>query len=330
MKSLLLSLLIIAPIVGSCNKTQPVVETKNTPSKPEFKAYQILAHNPTNVNFSPITLQQLATLLKLDQISGSLTEKQESKNFSTANSVWTKSKKHPLKPKEINDWIVKNSCGNFTEFYEKMEPKTNTIMLSSLCFHGKFLHSFDSKNTIPAHFQSSPYGSSGIKLMRKTGDFRYFEDESAQWLELPLQNSSIVMWLALPRKKFELNKIEGKISTEYLSTVEKGLKDHQVEVSIPKFQLNQKLSIKDLLMQLGAEFDSRSGRSNFTEIAQIASFNMNELGINAEEENGTKSEKESSGFSLRSNKFEAVQPFLVVIKNINPDEIILLGRVYKP
>ena len=328
MKALLLFLFIIVPTLGSCNKTQPVVETKTTLSKPEFKAYQILAHNPSNVNFSPIVLKQTAALLKLDQISGSLSEKQESPSFTFANSIWTKSKKHTLNQKEMNEWIVKNSCGKFTEFYEKIEAKTNTIMLSALCFQGKFLHPFNNQDTVPAHFQSSPYGSSTIKMMKKIGHFRYFEDESAQWLELPFQNSSVVMWLALPLKKFELNKIEEKMNFDYLSGIEKGLKDHQVEMSIPRFLLNQKLVLKDLLMQIGADFDSRSGRNNFSDISQITSFEMNEQGINAEDQGEIKSEKE--GFGLGTKKFNAVQPFMVLLKNTNPDEIILLGRVYKP
>ena len=124
--------------------------------------------------------------------------------------------------------------------------------------------------------------------------------------------------------------VKEKINPEFISKLDKNFKKERVEVAIPKFQINQKLSIKDLFLELGIDFDKTISKINFSEMVQIAPLEINEQGINSSIAPDTNSKKENFDFSFSTKKFTATQPFLVLLKNTKSNEIVLLGRVYKP
>lgn len=319
------ALFLVVFSLSACKKNQSSSAVPSpTPQKNEpitaqnisFKVYQTLAKNPVNFNFSPLVLKNIASLLSSELVENKKSILEELFQFSSPSAK-------PL------DYTLSNSMSG-------SNPKR--VLLSTLAFHGRFSSPFKAENTILTHFQSSPHESSTIKIMRQKKSFHYFEDESSKWIELSFSDSSIVMWLALPKKRFELGNVEERLTSDYLNAVGKGLKSQTTEIVLPLFNFGEKLSVKDVLTFAGLDFafqkqnfqkKSEFSKFNFSEISQVANFSINESGMNISNEPWV-DPKDGSSFSILPKKFYADEPFLFILKNKKTGELLLLGRVYKP
>lgn len=319
------------------------------PQNGPFMVYQILAKSPQNVNFFPSTLKNAATILhqeaessnkkKFEPFMGNPASAERSDHYQTATSVWLKERRRALSAEALNQWITKNTCGTFTDQYREMNPKTSSVVLSAFCFQGKWAKPFLKSDSTLAHFQSSPHLTETATMMRKESTYRYFEDENSQWLELTFQNSPVALWLALPKKRFDLQKTEANLGLDYLKLVGDKMEKEKVDVVLPKVKLSQKLSLIEVMNLVGGDFafnksayakSSKFFKSGISEVSQISAFNIDENGVNFEDSVATESKDESTISLFRSKKFHADQPFLAILKNLKSDELLLLGKVHQP
>ncbi len=272
-----------------------------------------------------------------------------------ANSLWAKEPKRilpefqnavkkmgasiePLNLKQINEWVSEGTRGKITRILDKLDPSISLIALNAIYFKAQWLTPFKKEATILAHFQSSPYGTTTTPMMKMKHHFRYMEDEVSQWIELPYLNSPFVLLAALPKKRFELNALEQKLSNDYVKGIEAKMKDETVDLVLPKFKFDEKASLKSLMSHAG--FGGLFEKGVFTQIAKSSDFRIsdviqatalevNEQGTEAAAATAIAMEKSSFSMGL-TKKFYADQPFIFMLKNTKSNEIYFLGRLYQP
>lgn len=283
------------------------------------------------------------------------------KDFSTqleiANSAWFKDVKSinaefknsvkelhadsfKISAKEMNSWVSDRTHGKIAKLFDQVDPETLAIFVNTIYFKAPWLFPFEKKNTALAVFTSSKHLTLKVPTMHAQNHVQYYEDENAQWVELPYHDSDFVMRLALPIKKFDLRKVEEQLSQEYLSKVASKQTGTLVTLSIPKFKFNQQVSLKNLFTSAGygdlfavrpGDFAKISKSSGFkiADVIQATAIEVDEVGTEAAAATAVVMEGTSLSLS-RPKVFNADQPFLFVLQNKKTSEIYFMGRVTDP
>ena len=100
--------------------------------------------------------------------------------------------------------------------------------------------------------------------------FPYYENDELQVLELPYKRQELSMFIVLPRERSGLTNLESTLTEQRLNELISGVQSRQVEVSIPKWKLTQKLPLKKVLKKMGmtkmfsdsADLSGITGRRN--------------------------------------------------------------------
>lgn len=288
-----------------------------------------------------------------------MTSIQKNKNSSTklqlSNSVWFKDvstiEKDYLKEitslnvstgtldlKMMNDWAAKATQGKITKIIDAITPEMFAVFINAIYFKADWNIPFIKTETRMENFSSSKTTSLKVPMMHQLYDHPYHEDQNAQWLKLSYKDSPFVMYLALPKKRFALYTVEQKLSDDYLLKIEKAMRSKKIQISLPKFKFEQKISLKQTMQDIGLEklFDklnytrlSKNPELSISEIVQATSITVDEKGTEAA---AVTAISVLTGMAPPQNPtpFIADQPFLFILKNESTGEIYFMGRVMKP
>lgn len=184
-------------------------------------------------------------------------------------------------------------------------------------------------------FRTENNKSIDVDMMVATATLRLAEFETLQVLELPYVGGAYSAILLLPTGRENLQKLEEKLTTGNLSQWLDGL-DTPVDVyiEIPPFQLSNLLPLKEALgrmkMPLAFTMDAdfshiAEQRLRISEIAHAAYVDFNEKGTTVA--GGTKAVVVGAG---SRRQFQAVRPFLFLIRENRQGTIVFMGRIANP
>ena len=141
----------------------------------------------------------------------------------------------------INGWISDQTNGliqNTIDSCDFVAALVNTIY-----FKGEFFEPFDPEDTYQQDFTDADGNVQQIDFMHQTGDFRYYEDETMQMLELPYKGDSC-LYIVLPDMPLTQARLDAAMD---------GLTERYVSVSMPKFTVAFNMDLKDALADMGMD-----------------------------------------------------------------------------
>ena len=245
---------------------------------------------------------------------------------------------------EVNKWVEKQTKDKIGDLIPKgmFTADTRLALVNAIYFKGSWMKKFDPNTTQPGDFQVTPSKKVSVPMMYQSDKFKYFESQNldCQMVELPYAGEKMSMIVLLPNKVDGLSKLEESLSFEQLDTAINHLKtawSEDVEVTLPKFKLAEKFSLKDVLSQMGATDMFNPARADFTgicggnlyvsEVVHKAFVDVNEEGTEAAAATGI-------GIMLMSMPmnpiFRADHPFLFLIHHNETGAILFLGRMATP
>lgn len=250
---------------------------------------------------------------------------------------------------EILDYFTKRGR---TDFGKKAVPQTMFVNNVRLDAHWEIPFSVFTKSSfyiprqagIPAKVIQASY----MGFMPDEHQFNYFNDQEnkCQFIELnygkadrlgdmwdPFYNpADISMVIALPYKGIALQKLEEKLSMDKVKYWLSRMRQTNIDVSIPKFNLSRFINAAKLFQKLGIQdFHSKSAdQSNpwmFRSVWQGASLAASGPGTNSED-----SPVVLSIVLLSKPKqiFHADHPFVFLVRDKASDTILYIGRVVNP
>lgn len=331
-----------------------------------FQLYRLLASNPENVSFSPLSFKSAFSLL-YPGTEGS-TKKMYERIFGfdekslapppsiTKNSLWVKNPKNVLEDfkeslkaqnaelfkinvDEMNEWVQLATQNKILKSFDKSVSNQQVVAVSTLYFKQKWATPFEPKNTSYDLFRSNPSLSLKVPTLHGKQKTLYHEDDLSTWVELRYENSPVGMLFALPKKHFDLRAVEEKLSTDYLNTIISKLSEREVTLAIPKFKFERKESFKELLTNAGyGELFTKANYSQIFEgkapvgisdVVQGTFIEVDEAGTEAAATSATLMEGHAQKILL-SKSFIADEPFLFMVRNNDTKEFYWIGRVYRP
>lgn len=175
--------------------------------------------------------------------------------------------------KTINTWVEKETKAMIKKLFNPadLDPNTMVALCSALHFKGKWQFPFD--KPFEEVFKLNEKDTQKATFMRVKSKFAFSYDEElrCQVVELPYTNDS-QMILAVPATYGGLGELEAKLTHERLSSLIKKFDrsgDDEVQVTMPKFTLEQSIDLKEVLEKMGVKRIFDSATNPLSELSHV-------------------------------------------------------------
>lgn len=236
----------------------------------------------------------------------------------------------------INQWCADKTNQLIKRPLDRISDDAMLYLINAIYFKGIWRNQFDKKNTREANFTTVDSKEVKVNMMNQTANFGYYQDELAQYLDMPYGNKSFSMTVILPH--------EGKTTADILEQLDRPAWEsivsnltastRKVIVSFPRFQIQAKYELKQPLMNMGMTKAFDAMQADFSEIADrdlvISSIlhstycEVDEVGTEAAAV--TIIEVELTSAPMHP-VFNANRPFVFVIRENSTGVILFMGKM---
>ena len=265
----------------------------------------------------------------------SLMDKYYSGDFKTLNFAETEESRAA-----INHWVADKTAGKIPQLLQPgdINALTRLVLTNAVYFKGDWTTPFDQSYTQPAPFAAGTGTKKQVPMMHQTGYLGYAQVGDLQALELPYRGDQLSMLILLPRA--DAPDPWADFTWEKLQPVRAQMHGTRVEVFLPRFKVEERLSLGQTLSGMGmrdafergaADFSGITGRKEWSISAVVhqAVIEVNEKGTEAAAATGvvaTLAAMRPSGPAV----FRADHPFLYMIIHKPSDSILFMGLLSDP
>lgn len=238
--------------------------------------------------------------------------------------------------KKINIWVSKKTLNMIKSIVDNdiINENTRLVLTNAIYFNALWDISFDETKTKKEKFfikkdENGKLVSKEVSMMSVSGKYNYAEYKGYKLIEIPYKNNKYSFYAILP-KDFSF---ENVFQLYFLGELMKKRKSTFVEVHIPSFEIESKIDLKKVLINLGfksvfsndADLSKINGRKDLkvSSIIQKAKLVVKEKGTEA-------SAATSVAIAVKSAKpynkvFYANRPFIFFIIDNTTKAILFIG-----
>ena len=237
----------------------------------------------------------------------------------------------------INNWASNNTNGLIEKVIDSTKPEDLMYLLNAIYFKGIWTSEFKKNNTNKKPFTLEDGATVNVDMMSQTDKFNYKEDENLQLVELPYGNSAFSMLVLLPKDEKNLLDVVGALSgSDYWAGLKSGLREHEVELYIPKFKTEYSKKLNKVLsdMGMGLAFTNEADFSGMTDTSAKIDFVKQNTYISVDEVGTEAAAVTTVGVVMTSMPaqpqkvvFNANKPFIYVIQENSTGSILFTGIV---
>jgi serpin B len=241
----------------------------------------------------------------------------------------------------INAWVSEQTSGKIQDLFSpgSLPQSTVLVLTNAIYFKADWESPFSENGSALGDFhvpnQTDP---AQRMMMHEHGSFPIMHGDEFDALELPYKGGKMGMLIVLPKSNDGLKALETKLSGDFLNRVVAGLEPRFVQVSIPKFTMSWRNSLKGALESMGirrafsAEADfsgiGGNGRLFISDVVQKAYISVDEKGTEAAAATGVI--MRPTAIPMPQGVFIADHPFLFLIRDRESGAILFAGRVVDP
>ncbi|XP_009557479.2 protein Z-dependent protease inhibitor [Cuculus canorus] len=236
----------------------------------------------------------------------------------------------------INQNINKRTKGKIPELFEELDHHNKLLLVDYIVFKGKWVYPFNSKFTEMETFHINKYRSVQVPMMFKTDKVNATFDENLRCtvIKLPYKGKAHML-IVIPEKEGDYISLEDHLTTELVESWLGNMKIRKLDISIPKFKLEQKYKMKKLLYSLGIKnlFTRTADLSHLMDQGCIAVSQVVQKAVIEVDEEGTEATA-ASGSEIIAFTVPPVikvnRPFLFMIFEETFKTLLFIGRVVDP
>jgi len=240
----------------------------------------------------------------------------------------------------INHSVAEKTAGKIPQLLHPgdITALTRLVLTNAVYFKGSWNTPFAASLTKPETFTTGAGTKKQVPMMHRTGRLTYAQSSDLQMLDLPYRGNELSLLILLPRAGAP--DPWSNFTWENLQQLRKQMVETKVILSLPKFKVEERLSLAPRLSEMGmpeafsrtANFSGITGESGWHISAVIhdAVIDVNEKGTEAAAATGTV----ILGLAVRRESepviFRADHPFLYMIVHKPSDSILFMGRLADP
>jgi serpin B len=238
--------------------------------------------------------------------------------------------------KAINGWVGEQTEGRIPDLLPEnsVSPATVLVLVNAVYFKAAWASPFNATRTESGVFHA---GSGDVSVPMMTGDplrASYLEGEGFQAAALPYRGQTFDMVIVLPEEgKFD--EIEGQLDGPLLNVILGSLRTSQISVTMPRFEIRTRATMNQILQELGMK-DAFAGTADFSGIDGMRdlylSIVQHEAFVRVDEAGTEAGAATAGGIDLVALPTRVVvdRPFLFLIRDVETNTILFLGRVMNP
>lgn len=245
---------------------------------------------------------------------------------------------------QINDWVEDQTEERIKDIVPPGAITRETLMViaNAIYFNASWLRPFNERQTQDESFTTLEGEQVTVPMMRQTETFLYAEGDDYQALELPYFGNDTAMLVILPEAG-RFSDVEDRLDTDLLNEITDALSGNRVEVYLPGFEYEFRLSLTSTLREMGMTDAFDDGRADFTgmigETAEQTLFISDALhkAFIKVDEAGTEAAaatvlimQATGGAITQPIEFRADRPFIFAIRDRVTGSVLFLGRVVSP
>ena len=173
--------------------------------------------------------------------------------------------------KVINSWIEDNTNKKIKDCVSELDNLFLLVLVNAVYFKGSWENPFDSYLTQPRDFYLSPNNSKKIDFMNQKTDVCYLRGSAATYISLKYKGTSLQFVVGLPDSHGNFDQVQ---MSEVYNVMKQA--EREVKVKIPKFKLEFKTQLGNLLKAEGLDFLFTPG-SHFKKITDYPGVSVNQV-----------------------------------------------------
>ena len=234
--------------------------------------------------------------------------------------------------KAINGWCSDHTNGLIPAILDQVDPNMLAYLLNAMYFKSQWTDKFEKSATGDEKFMDESGKTSPVKMMKRTGEYCYYEDDVLQAVQLPYGNGAFSMTVFLPRAKQTVSDV---IAALKKTNGHYSMFPCEVDLWLPRFETKYHILLNDILSAMGmpsaftgaADFKAMSdyaGRLSF--VQQDAVIKVDEEGSEAAVISSAGMEKATAAGPGSFVVFHADHPFLYLITESSTGAVLFAGR----
>lgn len=244
----------------------------------------------------------------------------------------------------INAWVASQTNDMIKDLIPSgvLTPLTRLVLANAIHFKGDWNQPFSKSKTMALPFETSQGVFKTMPMMNQQGLFVLREDDSATSLTLDCKGGDRSVVFVLPKIRHGLADLEKSLTlARLMELTSSAVTAQKVELRLPRFEVDTRFSLNEVLKQLGmvrafergrAEFAGMNGGKEQLQIDAVlhkAVLKVDEQGAEAAAATGVAvGVKSAAPRPIR--RFVVDQPFLVAIRDHTTGGLLFLGRVREP
>lgn len=160
---------------------------------------------------------------------------------------------------DMNAWADKKSDGLIKKPFEVLSKEDRIVLINLLNFKGKWVGEFDKKKTKKEDFYLKGNRAVKVDMMNKESMMSYYEDDEVKSGILNYYNGRMI--LLLPNGN--IDEYIDNLSIQKIKSYTENASNSIVKLKLPKFNLEYKEDISDVLKQMGIKYAFDPAKASF-------------------------------------------------------------------
>jgi serpin B len=240
----------------------------------------------------------------------------------------------------INNWVSEQTEGRIEEVLPEgsINNQVRFVLTNAIYFSANWRFQFEEEDTYDDIFYLLDGSEVTVPMMHQTDYLGYAKGDGYQAVELPYDTGELSMVIILPEKgSFE--EFENSLDTGLLDEIIGGIeKNTQVVLTMPRFEFESEFSLKEVLEAMDMTDAFYCDEADFSGITDGDTPWLDDVihkAFVSVDEEGTEAAASSlvigvSGISPEPPEVNIDHPFIFLIRDIETDTILFIGRVMNP
>lgn len=249
---------------------------------------------------------------------------------------------------KINGWVEKQTQGKIKDVLAQgvLDSLTRLVLVNAIYFKGNWNKKFQESATRDAEFRLNKNDTKPVKMMYQKSKFplTFIPEVNCQILEMPYQGKELSMLIFLPNdiedSSTGLEKLEKELTNENFVkwTNPDMMNEVEVQVGLPRFKMEEKYDLRNVLISMGMVDAFDENRSDFSGMAPendlVLSKVFHKAFVEVNEEGTEAAAATAAVMMLRCAmlpaSFVADHPFIFLIKDKRSNSVLFFGRYTSP